>query len=410
MPAIDARTALFGELALDGRLQPVPGTLALVAAARDAGLTDAIVPGSVTAEAACVDGIRVRPAASLGEVVRHLSGVELLAPARRPADAVADESTDAPDLASVDGQALARRALEVAIAGRHSLAFCGPPGVGKTMLMRCAPGLLPPLSDGESLEVTRIYSVAGLLDRERPVMRRRPFRAPHHTTSTQALVGGGPRVRPGEASLAHRGLLFLDETLQFRGDALDALRQPLESGTVTIARVDSALQLPARFMLLAAFNPCPCGWFGTSSHECACDQVAVRRYAARLSGPVRDRLDLFVSMAEPRGGRRDGDSVPEPTSVVAGRISEAWQRQMRRQGTSNAEIPSQWLDERSGLSPAVVSTLQARSRQLRLSTRRMHSIARIARTIADLGGSPTVDERHVNEAARYRSDPWSARA
>ncbi|MFN2483974.1 MAG: YifB family Mg chelatase-like AAA ATPase [Candidatus Limnocylindria bacterium] len=400
-------TALFGELALDGRLQAVPGTMALVAAARDAGVSDVVVPAAVTEEAAAVGALNVRPATSLGEVVRHLAGVARLPVAHPPATLANGNVRSAPDLSVVIGQRLARRALEIAIAGRHSLALCGPPGVGKTLLMRCAPGLAPPLSDAESLEVSRIYSVAGLADRRRPVVRDRPFRAPHHTISTQALVGGGPRVRPGEASLAHRGMLFLDETLEFRADALDALRQPLESGAVTIARVDGVLELPARFTLLAAFNPCSCGWLGSSSQACACDAIAVRRYAGRLSGPLRDRLDLFVSMAPTHAYDRDGE-LSEATPPVASRIAGAWDRQLRRQGTANSEIRPECLDERSGFSATTRSTLATRARQLRLSTRRAHSIARVARTIADLEASDRVDPSHVDEAARYRSDPWAA--
>lgn len=402
-------TALFAELALDGRLQPAAGTMALVAAARDGGLAEAIVPGAVIQEAAAVGGIRVRAADTLGEVVRHLSGVAELptaTPQRPPSD---EHRPSCPDLSTVVGQRLARRALEIAIAGRHSLAFCGPPGVGKTLLMRCAPGLVPTLSDGEALEVSRIYSVAGLIDRRQPVIRRRPFRAPHHTISTQALVGGGPRVRPGEASLAHRGLLFLDETLQFRADALEALRQPVESGTVTIGRVYGTLQLPARFALLAAFNPCPCGWLGAASQRCTCDALTVRRYAARLSGPLRDRLDLFVLM-DPSQSILQQRGNPETSASVARRIGEAWQRQLERQRGANGEIPSELLGDAVGVGPRALSTLAARGRQLRLSTRRVHAIARVARTIADLEGNGAVESRHVDEAAQYRSDPWAATA
>ena len=282
------RVALIGELALDGSLRPIPGAMALVAAARGAGITDAVVPVENGPESAAVGGVVVRPAACFGQVVRHLAGrevLERLKPAATSPRAPARE--DAPDLASVIGQAVGRRALEIAVAGRHNLAFVGPPGVGKTLLARAGAGLLPPLAEEEAAEVSRIHSVAGVADPRTPVSPWPPFRAPHHTISTQALVGGGPRVRPGEASLAHRGVLFLDETLQFRADAIDALRGPIDAGTVLIARVDGVLALPARFMLLAAFNPCPCGWFGVDRHECRCEDGARRRYQARLSGPMR---------------------------------------------------------------------------------------------------------------------------
>jgi magnesium chelatase family protein len=251
-------TALIGELALDGSLRPVPGVMALVAAARAAGAAEAVVPLENAAESAAVGGVDVRPARSLKDAVGHLAGVAPLAVAvHRPAAPSRGPDHDAPDLASVVGQRVGRRALEIAIAGRHNLAFSGPPGVGKTLLARAGAGLLPPLSEAESAEVSRIHSVAGVSDAA--LTGHRPFRAPHHTISTQALVGGGPRIRPGEASLAHRGALFLDETLQFRVDALDALRGPIDAGAVTIARVDGVLALPASFMLIAAYNPCPCG-------------------------------------------------------------------------------------------------------------------------------------------------------
>ena len=405
--ALPGHAALFGELALDGRLQRIPGAMALVGAAKRAGAREVIVPSAVAPEAAVVRGIDVHPAATLGDAVAHLAGVRPLAVAERTALPPEPPASGAPDLADVIGQELGRRALEIAVAGRHSLALCGPPGVGKTLLMRCASGVAPPLTDEEALDVSRIYSVAGLLDRHHPVVRSRPFRAPHHTVSTQGLVGGGPRVRPGEASLAHRGLLFLDEMLQFRADALDAFRQPVEAGTVTIARADGSLELPARFTLLAAFNPCPCGWFGDGSRACSCEVTAVRRYAARLSGPLRDRLDLLVWMpSQPRSKVRIG--VPaESSAAVARRIRAAWARQLERQGVSNAELEGSALGGRNGISPAVNSTLAARGRQFNLSTRRVLRVARVARTIADLADRPNVTVSDIDEAVRYRADPWA---
>ncbi len=393
-------TALIGELALDGALQPVAGTMALVAAVAEAGIHSAIVAPANDAEAAAVRGVAVHSAATLGEAIGHLSGAHPLPPVRATSLPDASPARADADLADVIGQPLARRALEIALAGRHNLALVGPPGVGKTMILRCAAGLLPPLEDAEAIEVSRIYSVAGLVDRRRPLTRERPFRAPHHTISMQALVGGGPRVRPGEASLAHRGVLLLDEALQFRADALDALRQPMEAGTVSIARVDGALQLPARFSLLMAFNPCPCGWRGSNSGLCRCEDSVARRYAGRLSGPLRDRIELWVEMAEPirRLSAPDGS---EPSAIVARRIAAAWHRRRQRHAADSTTTRSR-LDASAGLSTQLRIRLEREARLFGLSARRAQATADVAWTIADLDDSETVTAQHLHEALAYR--------
>lgn len=394
------RTALIGELALDGSLRPVPGIMALVSAAHAAGARDVIVPAESAAEGAVVRDIRVRGARAFTQVTRHLAGLEELTVAGPPARQPETAPDDAPDLASVVGHVVGRRTLEIAVAGRHNIAFSGPPGVGKTLLARSAAGLLPLLDEREAAEVSRIHSVAGLREPRAAISLRRPFRAPHHTISTQALVGGGPRIRPGEASLAHRGALFLDETLQFRADALDALRGPIDAGAVTIARVDGVLALPARFMLLAAFNPCPCGWFAIDGHECACEDGMRRRYQARLSGPMRDRLDMIVVLEPISSLRRTRHR--EDSRAVAVRVATAAAMQAERQGTPNADLPAGLLDERRGFGASIRTLLDTRARQLGLSMRRLHRAARVARTIADLAGSSLVLAEHLDEALVHR--------
>lgn len=398
-----AEVVLIGELALDGTVRPVAGVMALVAAARDAGLRRAIVARDDQIEAATVVGVEVVGARRLGDAVAHLAGVRILDPAAPPPpdeDRLSTRAIDV-DLGDVAGQPAARRALEIAVAGFHNLALCGPPGVGKTLLLRAAGGLLPPLLESEAIEVSRIYSVAGLVDRRAPIRRDRPIRSPHHTVSTAGLVGGGPRIRPGEVSLAHHGLLLLDEMLQFRSDALDALRQPLESGVVTIARADGALALPARFTLLAAFNPCPCGWRGTERHACTCDDATARRYLARLSGPLRDRLDLWVRMDEGAGTVvHDG---AEPSSAVAARVHAAWVSRKARGATAGSRDPGRAAD--LALAPSVLGLLEQRARHFHLSPRRVRRVAHVARTIADLDGEEAVKRRHVDEALFYRPDP-----
>ena len=392
----EAAPLLVAELALDGSLRAVRGCLPRVASAVRAGVHEVVVARANAAEAAIVEGATVRGAGTLREVAEHLGGsVPLEAQAAPPPPR--DETAPDVDFADVAGQESAKRALEIASAGGHNVLLIGPPGTGKTLLARAFPGILPRFTERERLEASVVHSVAGLLSPDAPLLASRPYRAPHHTLSAVALVGGASPPRPGEVSLAHRGALFLDELPEYPLAALDALREPLEDGRITISRAGASATYPARAILIAAMNPCPCGQHGDPVKECHCFPEQIARYRGRIGGPLLDRIDLRVGVPRVEGAALR-DAAAEPTRAIRERVEAARERMRARGVLANAELPLAELRRWSRLAGPANALLERALARDHLSSRAYHRVIRVARTIADLEGAAQITERHLAEA------------
>jgi magnesium chelatase family protein len=405
----DTEHCLFvGELSLDGSVRHTNGVLPMTSLAKQMDYRAVFVPEQDAPEAALIPNIAIYPVARLAQLVHHFSGAQKI-PAFQHPPAISEEDfvSEGVDFQEIRGQEHVKRALEVAAAGGHNMLMMGPPGAGKTLMARALSSILPQLTIDEALDVTRVYSVADMLPDGKPLMRQRPFRAPHHTISHAGLVGGGHWPRPGEISLAHRGVLFLDELPEFGQRVLEVLRQPLEDKIVSIARSTGTLTFPANFMLIGASNPCPCGWYGDASGRCACSPAHITRYQKRISGPVLDRIDIHVEVPRVDYEKLSANRLGEPSAQIRERVERARSAQQKRYAntklTCNADMGPAEVRQHCELDETSRSLLRTAAQQMQLSARTYHRLLKVARTIADLAGSERIQTAHLAEAIQYRA-------
>lgn len=411
IPLTAIEGAVFlGELSLDGSVRHIKGVMPMVHTAQQDGYDSVYVACDDAPQAALVQGITVIPIGTLGQLIEHLYGLNPIPPFELDAEALAQAShplVDLVDFADIKGQEHVKRALEIAAGGNHNVLLSGPPGTGKTLLARAMPGILPPLSHAEALEVTRIYSVADMLHDDNPLVQYRPFRAPHHTISQAGLVGGGTMPRPGEVTLSHRGVLFLDEMVEFSSKALEVMRQPIEDKVVTISRARGTLTFPANFLLVGAMNPCPCGYYGDPVKACTCSPNMITRYQSKLSGPLLDRIDIHVDVPRVDYDKLMGDHTAESSDMVRGRVIRARERQQKRFEAyanlfANADMTVSEIQKFCTLTPEAKQLLELSVRRMQLSARAYHRVLKLSRTIADLSNTDMIEVQHVAEAIQYR--------